>query len=412
MEFDIFTLPNGLQVIHQPNKSEIAHFGLFVNVGSRDEQTTKTGLAHMLEHCMFKGTHKRKAFHILNRLDAVGGELNAYTTKETTTIHASFLKQYYSRAVELIADIAFNASFPDKEIAREKLIILDEFYAYKENPSDQIFEDFDELLYPNHPLGRNILGKTSHIKKASKKSVVEFYKNFYHPQNMVLASVGNITTKQLKKWVEKSFGDYTSTGLMPQRIAPQEIDTKEIMVKKNVHQAHIVIGGRAYASSHPKKRALILLNNILGGPSLNNKLNLNISEKHGFAYHLESNYNSFSDAGEFSIYMGTDHKQLDKSLKLVHHELKKFRDKPLGTAQLSLAKQQIMGQIALGNESGLNVMLALGKSLLSYKKVDTITEVFHQIEAITAQDIQEVANEIFDPSTLSSLIYVPKKYNL
>lgn len=411
MEFDIFTLPNGLQVIHQQSQGEIAHFGLFVNVGSRDEQPNNTGLAHMLEHCMFKGTQKRKAFHILNRLDAVGGELNAYTTKETTTIHASFLKQYYSRAIELIADIAFNASFPEKEIAREKLIILDEFYAYKENPSDQIFEDFDAQMYPNHPLGRNILGSTAHIKKASRKSVIDFYKSYYHTENMVLASVGNITTKQLKKWVEKYFDFASAGGKMPQRVAPTEIDTKDVLVKKNVHQAHIVLGGRAYSAEHKNKRALILLNNILGGPSLNNKLNLNISEKHGFAYHLESNYNSFSDAGEFSIYMGTDYKQLDKSLTLLHNELKKFRNKPLGTAQLSLAKQQIKGQIAMGNESGLNVMLALGKSLLSYKKVDTIHQVYEQIDAITASDLMEVANEIFDSSKLGSLIYVPKKYN-
>lgn len=411
MEFDIFTLPNGMQVIHQQTKGEIAHFGLFVNVGSRDEHPNHTGLAHMLEHCMFKGTQKRKAFHILNRLDAVGGELNAYTTKETTTIHASFLKQYYSRAIELIGDIAFNASFPDKEIAREKLIILDEFYAYKENPSDQIFEDFDSQIYPDHPLGKNILGSPAHIKKASKKSVIDFYKSYYHPENMVLASVGNISTKQLKKWVEKAFGMPSAGGLMPQRTAPSDIETKDVLVKKNVHQAHIVMGGRAYDANHPKKRAMILLNNILGGPSLNNRLNLNISEKHGFAYHLESSYNSFSDSGEFSIYMGTDHKQLDKSLSLIHGELKKFREKPLGTSQLSLAKQQIKGQIALGNESGLNIMLALGKSLLTYKKVDTIEEVYKQIDAITANDVLSVANEILDPQRIGSLIYVPKKYS-
>ena len=410
MEFEIFTLSNGIKVIHQQKNGEAAHFGLFVNVGSRDENENETGLAHMLEHCMFKGTTNRKAFHILNRLDNIGGELNAYTTKEETSIHSSFLKQYYERAIELTFDIAFNPTFPDKEIAREKLIILDEFHAYKENPSDQIFEDFDQMVFPNHSLGRTIIGEPKHIKKAKRKNLLGFHKDYYHPQNMVLASVGNVSVNQLKKWLEKHLPSDLGTGKMVTRISPTEYTPSQKTVTKQVHQAHIIIGNQAYAYSHPKKRSLILLNNILGGPSLNNRLNLNISEKHGFAYHLESNYSGFSDAGEFSIYMGTDPKQLDKSVDLIYKELDKLKSKKLGTVQLNQAKQQIKGQIALGHESGLNVMLALGKSLLTYGKVDLMEDIYSQIDAISASDLIDVANDIFDAKKLSSLIYVPKNY--
>ncbi len=412
MEFEVFTLSNGIRVIHQQRSGEAAHFGLFVNVGSRDEKSNEIGLAHMLEHCMFKGTTKRKAFHILNRLDNIGGELNAYTTKEETTIHSSFLKEYYQRAIELTFDIAFNPTFPEKEITREKLIILDEFYAYKENPSDQIFEDFDAIIFPNHPLGRTIIGEPKDIKKARRKTLMEFHNAYYHPKNMVLASVGDVSVKQLSKWLEKYLPENLGSGMEVSRTAPTEYHPVKELRKKQVHQAHIIIGNSAYSYNHPKKRSLILLNNILGGPSLNNRLNLNISEKHGFAYHLESNYNGFSDSGEFSIYMGTDHQQLDKSLELIHKELKKLRDTKLGTVQLNQAKQQIKGQIALGHESGLNIMLALGKSLLSYEKVDYIEEIYRQIDQISAADLLDVANEILDPKQLSSLIYAPKNYTI
>ena len=410
MEFEIFSLSNGIQVIHQQKEGDAAHFGLFVNVGSRDENEKETGLAHMLEHCMFKGTSNRKAFHILNRLDTIGGELNAFTTKEETTIHSSFLKQYYERAIELTFDIAFNPTFPDKEITREKLIILDEFYAYKENPSDQIFEDFDEIIFPNHSLGRTILGEPKHIKKAKRKNLVQFHSDYYHPDNIVLASVGNTSAKQLKKWLEKHLPQREFSNKIVSRTAPSEYTTVQELKKKQVHQAHIIIGNQAYSNNHPKKRSLILLNNILGGPSLNNRLNLNISEKHGFAYHLESNYTGFADSGEFSIYMGTDHKQLDKSTSLLYKELDKLKNQKLGSVQLNQAKQQIKGQIALGHESGLNIMLALGKSLLNYGKVDLIEDIYQQIDNITSSDLLDVANEVFDTNQLSSLIYVPKNY--
>ena len=408
MEFEIFRLSNGIQVIHQEKLGEAAHLGLFVNVGSRDESPEETGMAHMLEHCMFKGTTKRKAFHILNRLDNIGGELNAFTTKEETSIHSSFLKQYYERAIELTFDIAFNPTFPEKEITREKLIILDEFYAYKENPSDQIFEDFDQIVFPDHSLGKTILGEPKHIKKAKRKNLVAFHNDYYHPENMVISSVGNISIKQLRKWLEKYIPNHSGKGKLVSRVAPTSYFTTEKTIKKPVHQAHIIIGNQAYSHTHDKKRSLILLNNILGGPSLNNRLNLNISEKHGFAYHLESNYTSFSDAGEFSIYMGTDHKQLDKSISLIYKELDKLKNKKLGAVQLNQAKQQIKGQIALGHESGLNIMIALGKSLLTYGKVDLMETIYQQIDNITSEDLIDVANEIFDSKLLSSLIYIPK----
>ena len=220
MEFDVFNLSNGIRVIHQQTKGDAAHLGLFIDVGSRDELSSEVGMAHMLEHCMFKGTKHRKAFHILNRLDAIGGELNAYTTKEETTIHSSFLKEYYERAIELTFDITFNSIFPEKEITREKLIILDEYYAYKETPSDQIFEDFDKLIYSNHELGRTILGEPKDIKKIKRKELMTFHDNYYHPDNMVISSVGNISTKKLNAWLEKHLPKVKNHGISHNRIAP------------------------------------------------------------------------------------------------------------------------------------------------------------------------------------------------
>ncbi len=409
MEFEIFTLSNGLRGIHQQRSGEAAHFGLFINTGSRDETEEEIGLAHMLEHCLFKGTGKRKAYHILNRMDNIGGDINAFTTKEETSIHTSFLKGYYERAIELVFDIAFDPVFPDKEITREKLIILDEYHAYKEDPSDQIFEDFDCLIFRGHPLGRSILGEPENIKKIRRSDVVAFHKKHYRPSNMAIASVGDISTKKLIKYLEKHLPETPRENSPSGRSAPTPLIPFKETLRKPVHQAHIMLGNRAFDNNHPDRSTLILLNNLLGGPSLNNRLNLNISEKHGFAYHLESNYTSFSDTGLFSIYMSTDVKRLEKSLLLLQKELRKLRDQKLGPMQLHQAKQQIKGQIALGYENGLNIMLALGKSLLSFDKVDTLEDIYRKIDAITAENLMRVANRVFDPEELSALIYLPEQ---
>ena len=409
MDFEIFTLSNGLQVVHQQRKGWAAHAGFLINAGTRDEPQEREGLAHYLEHCLFKGTQKRKSFHILNRLDAVGGEINAFTTKEDTFIHASFLPKHYNRAIDLLVDITFRPSFPKKEVEREKDVVIDEIASYLDSPSDQIYDDFEDELFKEHPLGRNVLGTSESLKATSVDDLKEFHKNYYHPSNMVFSSVGDISAKRLKKLLEKHLEGFTSQANQERVQRVPQMRLTNLKLEKNVHQAHVMIGSQAFHYTDKKRRAFVLLNNILGGPSLNNRLNLNISEKYGFAYQIESNYTAFSDAGIFSVYMGTDAKHLDKANALVLKELDKLRLKKLGTLQLHQAKEQLKGQFALSQESGSSQMMALGKSLNAFGYISSLETIFSEIDALTAEQLLEVANEVFDPTLLSSLIFTPKE---
>ncbi len=405
-EFEQYTFPNGLQLIHQHRPGvEVSHCGLLINAGSRDEKDLEQGLAHFIEHSLFKGTKKRKAFHVLSRLDVVGGELNAYTSKEETAIYASFVSRHFERAVELISDIAFNSSYPEKEIAKEKDVIIDEINSYLDSPGEQIFDDFEEQVFGSHPVGRNILGTEETVRSFNRQHILDFIKSRYRTDQMVLASVGSISFKKVLKYAEKYFAPITNGGseFNRQPFLHYQPDHRE--VKRNTHQVHYMLGAPAYSFDHDKKRGLVLLNNILGGPGMNSRLNLNIREKYGIAYNIESNYHPYTDTGLFSIYLGTDAAMFNRSKKLLKAELRKLREKKLGTAQLHQAKQQLIGHIALAQESGATLMLALGKSALLYDTVDTTEEVFRQIESITSSDILEIANEIFDEKSLSSLTY-------
>src|SRR5690554_5536373 len=405
-EFEQYTFPNGLQLIHQHRPGvEVSHCGLLINAGSRDEKDLEQGLAHFIEHSLFKGTKKRKAFHVLSRLDVVGGELNAYTSKEETAIYASFVSRHFERAVELISDIAFNSSYPEKEIAKEKDVIIDEINSYLDSPGEQIFDDFEEQVFGSHPVGRNILGTEETVRSFNRRHILDFIKSRYRTDQMVLASVGNVSFKKVMKYAEKYFASVTNGGeeFNRQPFLHYKPDHRE--VKRNTHQVHYMLGAPAYSFDHDKKRGLVLLNNILGGPGMNSRLNLNIREKYGIAYNIESNYYPYIDTGLFSIYLGMDTAMFNRSKRLLKMELRKLREKKLGTAQLHQAKQQLIGHIALAQESGATLMLALGKSALLYDKVDTTEEVFRQIESITAIDVLEIANEIFDEKSLSSLTY-------
>lgn len=406
MEFYTFTLPNGIRCIHTQTDRPVGHCGLVIDAGSRDELESEAGLAHFIEHTLFKGTRKRKTFHILSRLDSVGGEINAFTSKEETWIYGSFMTQHYERAIELIADISFNSVFPEKELIKEKEVILDEIASYQDSPGEMIFDEFEEMLFHGHPLGRNILGTEDSVRSFTREDVFRFLKRQYTAERMVFSSVSNHTPVQIHRLAEKHLCQHqVSTGTAP-RQPFQPNGQQHRSAPKSQYQCHHVMGSLGYANDDPRKTGLILLNNYLGGPGMNSRLNLEVREKHGYTYNIESHYTAFSDTGLIEIYLGTDKRHFEKSRKLVLKELKALRTKKLGPTQLHNAKQQLIGQIALAQESGSGIMMALGKSLLMYDCVDGLEEVFRKIQGVTAAELQDIANEVFDETCLSSLTYV------
>ncbi len=389
-------------------KTPIAHAGLFINAGSRDENQDEHGIAHLIEHVIFKGTEKRRSHHILSRMEDVGGEINAFTTKEETCIHATFMKEYLERALELIADIAFNSVFPEKELNKEIEVVIDEINSYKDNPSDLIFDDFDERLFPNDPLGRNILGKAEKLKRYKRKDLLTFIKNNYHTDQMVISIVGNVTIKQVEKLAIRHFGHFSANLRNKKRaqalIGPPFNNSQ----KKSTYQTHCIIGTEAYGFTHPARMSMHLLNNMLGGPGMNSRLSMSLRERNGYTYNIESNYANFSDTGIFSVYFGTDKENLDKCIKLIFKEFNKLRELKLSEIQLSKAKKQLIGQLAIASESNENIMLSMGKSFLVYDKFDNLEEVCRQIEYISSIDVLETANDILNPEKLSFLIYSDK----
>lgn len=408
MEYFRFTLANGIRIIHKQTTSNIVHVGLMINAGSRDENENESGIAHFIEHTIFKGTSKRKSIHILNRLENVGGELNAFTTKEETCIYASALLPHFERAVELIADISQNANFPQQEIEKEKDVVIDEINSYKDNPSEEIFDEIENYVFENHPLGKNILGSPESVKAIQRENILDFIHRNYISDQMVLCSVGNIPNAKVLKQFQQYFGQIPSGTKTDNRTNFEFYQPKNIILEKGIHQAHCVLANEVYGKNHKNRAALILLNNILGGPGLNSRLNLGIREKYGFCYNIESSFTQFNETGILTIYMGTELDYLEKTIQLAKKELTKLREKKLGSLQLHYAQQQIIGQIALYQESNVNEMLAIGKSILSYDKVDTDEETSAKILQISSENLLEVANEIFAPEKISSLIYTTK----
>lgn len=405
MDYESYTLENGIRIIHLQSKSAVGHCGLIINAGSRDEEDHEHGMAHFIEHAIFKGTKKRKAYHILSRLEDVGGEINAYTTKEETTIHTSFLKNDYERAMELISDITFNSVFPGKEITREKEVIIEEINSYKDDPAELIFDEFEELIFKNQPLGNNILGSPKDLRRFTKKDIESFISKNYHTNEMVFCSVGDISFTKLKKLANKYFGQIEPNLRTNKRTQIDSYITETKTIKKNTHQTHCIIGNIAYNAHDKKKIAMILLDNMLGGPGLNSRLSLLLREKHGYAYHVESNYSAYSDTGIFSVYFGADKENFNKCIKLVKKEFESLRTKKLGIVQLKKAKRQLFGQIAISSENNASLMLAIGKSFLLFNKVDDLEQIKTKIEAVTVDDIQEIADEVLDINKMSMLIY-------
>ena len=399
---------NGIRLIHRYNAHAVSHLALMVNVGSRDEAAQDFGIAHLIEHMVFKGTHKRKAFHIISRLENVGCDLNAYTTKEETCLHATFLYPHYERALELFADIAFNSVFPSQELEKEKEVILDEIHSYRDNPAEEIVDEFENQLFNGHEFGHNILGTVQTVQDCSRDQLINFCQRLYTTDEMVIASVGNIPFEKLIKMIEKYYASQITTSSALKREKFNEYIPSTKTEQRDNYLSHCYLGNVAYDFNHPSKITLVLLNNVLGGPGLNSRLNLNIREKFGFTYSIDSQYTAYSDLGWIGIYLGTDNDTLEKTIKLVHKELKKLREEPLGVLQLSRAKQQLIVQLAIGYESGLQETLSIARSHIQNKEVENFASHVQNIERITAINIMDVAQEVFDPLQLSTLIFKGK----
>ncbi|RFZ92575.1 insulinase family protein [Mucilaginibacter conchicola] len=407
-DHQIHTLSNGIRILFKHSPSPITHCCFVFNAGSRDELPGKEGLAHFIEHMLFKETERRNTTQILNRLELVGADLNAYTTKEYTCIHASLLNQHLERAVDLFEDILFHSTFPEDEMEKERGVILDEIASYQDQPEEAIQDDFEEYLFKDHPIGNNILGTTESVNAISQQDIHQFTQTTHNTHQMVFAVYGDYKFEKLVKMCEKYFGHVAENKVEKSRIAPQPVASGIYAVEKPIAQTHCIIGGRAYPSAHPNKYGLLLLNNVLGGMGMSNRLNLEIREKHGIAYTIESNYTSLTDTGIFSIYFGTDAEKTDKATKLVHKELKKLRDNKLGDVLLKQAKDKFIGQIALAEESRMSLIISMAKSLMDFNHIDSLEDIFAKINAVTASQLLEISNEIFDQNRLITLLFEPK----
>ena len=404
-EFLTHQFDNGIRMIHQPSAGPVGHLGIVLNAGSRDETEMEHGIAHFIEHCIFKGTKTRRAYHVLSRMEDVGGELNAYTTKEETALYATFLTDDYPRAAELLSDILFNSVFPEKELEREKEVIAEEINSYKDSPSELIFDDFDELVFDGHPIARNILGTFESVRSFNREDIFRFISRNYHTDQLVISSVGQIDFKRLVHLCGRYFGNVPGNVRNQVRQRFTNYSPGQKSIQKETFQTHCILGNIAYDSLHPSRIVMILLNNLLGGQGMNSRLNLSLRERKGMAYNIESSYNAFSDTGLFNVYFGTENENFEKALQVVYQEFRLLREKKLGSLQMSRAQKQLIGQLAIAGENHEDLMLSLGKTYLFYNQVDPFREVFRKIEAITPEQILEVANEILNPDQMSMLVY-------
>lgn len=401
----IIEFPNGLRLVYLQKPSVVGHFGVTILAGSRYELPEEEGLAHFLEHCIFKGTSKRRSFHVLSRLDSVGGELNAYTTKEEICFYASFTNQHTVRAIELLSDITHNSVFPEKEIEKEKEVVLDELNSYLDAPSDRIFDDFEAKLFAGHSLGGNILGNEKTVRSFDRNSLSNYVDKFFTAKNMVLSYVGDQSLNRIKKLVETHFSQTNPTLRENELIEFKENPNFKITENLANYQVHALVGGLGPGYNNEARRGMTLLTNILGGPALNSRLTLSIREKYGYSYSVEANFTPYMDIGFWTIYLGTDQKNLGKSLNLVHKELKIMREKKMGVLQLNRAKEQLKGHIALSLDGNTGLMLGLGKSLLMFNQIDTIHDIYTEIDKLTSEELLSIANEYFDPKNINELIF-------
>lgn len=440
MKYNTYTLDNGLRIIHLPSDSKVVYCGYQINAGTRDEEPGEEGLAHFCEHVTFKGTERRKAWHILNCLESVGGDLNAYTNKEGTVYYSAILKEHIARAVDLLSDIVFHSVYPQAEIDKEVEVICDEIESYNDSPAELIYDEFENILFKGSSLGHNILGTAEQVRSFTTEDALRFTRKLYRPDNAIFFAYGDIDFKKLVKLVRRALADDDSgklaAGILPQisqitqisrdenpvateksvssvkSVGPknypsagEEIAGQTIVMQKNTHQAHVMIGTRAYDVNDDRRMPLYLLNNILGGPGMNAKLNLALREHNGLVYTVESTMVAYGDTGTWSIYFGCDEHDIKRCLRLVRKELDRMMEKPLSDSQLKAAKKQIKGQIGVACDNRENFALDFGKSFLHYGWEKNVDCLYEQVEAITSQQIQDVARELFDKDRLITLIF-------
>lgn len=401
-----YTLSNGLRIIYEPTVSNVAYCGFIVNAGTRDENEDEQGMAHFIEHMLFKGTAHRKAWHILNRMESVGGELNAYTTKEETVIYSAFLTAYFSRAFELLTDIVFYSSFPQKELEKERKVVLDEIRSYEDVPSDLIFDEYEELMFEGHALGKPILGTPQSVQTFDVEKTTAYYRRFYRPDNMVFFVRGNLDFKKIVRQAEQLLYLPKSSRNIPARQEPTELVVASKKVKRDTSQAHVVLGHHTFGLHDSRRLAFSLLNNILGGPGMNSRLNVSLREQEGLVYSIESNLTLYSDSGLFSIYFGTNPEDYAHCLDLIHFELKRLRTRKLSSFQLNKAKKQFIGQLAMLSDQNESAAIGLGRSYLHYNRYNALEDVLDKIEKIESTDLLSLANEFLHEDKQVSLSYL------
>lgn len=402
-EFETYTLSNGIKGIHRRVKSAIAHCALVINAGSRDERHDEYGLAHFTEHALFKGTHKRKAYQVNCRLENLGGELNAFTTKEDTTIHATTLRSDFAKAVELITDVAFDSTYPERELAKEREVIVDEINTYKDSPSDMIFDTFEDMIFEGSELGHNILGTKAALARHGTDSIRRFTGRTYTTDQMVFSSIGNFSVTTARDTAARYLAERHTPTRSFERAVPAVTPAFEKVLNKHTHQVHCIVGARAYDINDERRVPLSLLVNILGGPSANSLLNVLLREKNGLSYNIEASYSPYNDCGFVAIYFSSEHDNADQCRELIARQIDLMRRETLSARRLSMAKKQFLAQMAISMENNESYMLGAGKSLLMHDDIDTLEEVYRKVAAVTAQQITDVANEIF--STTSMLMY-------
>lgn len=403
--YNTHTLPNGLRIIHTPSSTSVAYCGYAINAGTRDELPHEAGLAHFVEHMLFKGTAKRRVWHILNRMENVGGDLNAFTNKEETVVYSAFLKKDFTRALELLTDIVFHSTFPQHEINKERGVILEEIDCYRDNPAELIFDDYESTLFANHPLGHNILGDEHSLRNFTTRIGLDFTNRYYCPANAILFVYGNIPFSRIVMWAERFTADIPSGKVNDMRIAPEAYTPRNISFSRHTHQNHVMIGCVGYPATHRKRIGLYLLNNMLGGPGMNSRLNLALREHSGLVYNVESNLTGYTDTGVFGIYFGCDANDTDHCIELTHHELRRLSESPLTTLQLAAAKKQLIGQAGVASDNFENFALGMAKTFLHYGTYEGPEALYRRIEALTAKELWEIANELFREDNLTTLIY-------
>lgn len=408
-DYEVYTLKNGIRVIHNRiTSTKIVHCGIMLDIGSRDETPANQGIAHFWEHMAFKGTRKRKAFHILNRLESLGGELNAYTDKEKILFYASLRAEYFERAVDLLTDITFDSVFPASQIERERKVILEEMSMYFDDPEDSLQDEFDGVVFAGHSLGMNILGREKTIKSFRRKDFQQFIKEHMDTRKIIFSSVGNVKMEEVVRLAERYMGHLPK--MVSRKVRPhfKGYKPRESVLKRNVKQARCAIGRTAYKVSDERRGSFYMLTNILGGSGMNSRLNMILREKRGYVYSVAAQFIPYTDTGLFVISFGTEPTQMKKSIDLVHLELKKMREEPLGKKQLAASKEQLLGQIAMAEENNISFMMMMARNLLDLGRVSTLEEIFERVRNTSSAKLMDMAGEMFDEKNLSYLFMEPK----